>query len=186
MLNIVNRFERVADQARSISQETVYVATGQYAKHKGSDVYRVLFVDDANSCTSPMAEVIGNALEQPRFVFSSAGIEPAEAVDGATTFFLQQKGLHIGRHQPRSVEQVPHFEHYQVIIALSERARRAFPPPPNRTVCLEWLLPDPSKVSGRAEDVEAALEQARQCLDAQIRDLVQAILGNADERERRS
>lgn len=179
LLNVVNRLERVADQARSISQETVYVATGHYAKHQGSEVYRVLFVDDHNACRSAMAEAIACALGEPRFVFSSAGVDPREAVDGAAAFFLESKGLKISRHRPRSIDQVPLLDHYQVIVALSEDAHRVFPPPPSKTVCLEWVLPDPCRVHGRAEDVEAALESAYQFLKTHVQDLTEAILGNA-------
>jgi len=62
LMTIVNRFERVADQAKSIAQEVLYACTGEYTKHRGTEVYRVLFVDEHNSCRSQMAEGIGNAL----------------------------------------------------------------------------------------------------------------------------
>src|SRR5687768_6422747 len=73
LMAIVNRFERVADQAKAICQEAVYVSTGEYLKHSGSEVFRVLFVDEHNSCRSQIAEAIGSALRQPKFVFTSAG-----------------------------------------------------------------------------------------------------------------
>lgn len=178
-LNVVNRLERVGDQARSIAQEAIYVATGQYAKHQGSDVIRILLVDERNACLSPMAEAIGAALDQPRFVFSSAGTDPRELVDGATAFFLEQKGFRISRNKPRSIAQVPNFEHYQVVVALTDEARHIFPPPPSKAVCLEWQLVDPTtQTLSRAEAIEGALESAYQTLSANIQDLVEAILGN--------
>lgn len=180
LLNVANRIERVADQARSISQNASYVFTGDYEKHRGAAIYRVLFIDDTNASTSPMAEAIGNAMGQPRFVFASAGLEPADTLDGASTFFLDQRGIPRVPHPPQRPERVPNFDHFQVIVALSEGARQVFPPPPSRTVCLEWLLPDPSKIGGTAEEIEAALEESYTFLRDHLRDLVEALLGSTE------
>ncbi len=178
LMTIVNRFERVADQAKSICQEVLYMLTGEYYKHRGSDVYRVLFVDEHNSCRSPMAEGIGNALKQPGFVFASAGLEPRESVDGATAFFMNGKGIDISRHKPHALDQVPNLDHYQIIVALAEAARKVFPPPPNKGVCMDWSVKDPSTVHGTADEMNAAYEQTYQFLRAHIQDLVKAILGD--------
>jgi phosphate transport system protein len=177
LMNIVNRFERVADQAMSICQEALYAYTGEYTKHPGTDVFRVLFVDQRNSCRSQMAEGIGNALGQPKFVFASAGLEP-QRINQATIAFLRDKGIDITRQSPRSVDQVPNFEHYQVIVALSDEARRVFPNPPTKVVCLDWSTPDPSLVQGSAEEVRAAYEETYRFLHSHLRDLVEAILGD--------
>src|SRR2546422_3995285 len=76
LLTIARRFERVSDQARNICEEVLYMCTGEYAKHQGTEVLRVLFVDIRNACRSQMAEAIANSLGRPNFVFSSAGIDP--------------------------------------------------------------------------------------------------------------
>jgi phosphate transport system protein len=179
LMNIVNRLERAADQAKSICQEALYVFTGEYSKHAGSESFRVLFVDEHNSCRSPMAEAIGNALRQSKFVFASAGLDPRPAIDSAAAFFLDQKGLDVSRQKPRSVAQVPHLDSYQVIVALAEEARKAFPPPPTKVVCLDWSLPDPSQVNGTSDEIHAAYEEAYRFLEAHIGDLVEAVLGDA-------
>src|SRR6185295_8157067 len=62
---IARRFERVADQAKNICEETLYMCTGEYMKHKGAEVLRILFVDENNSCRSQMAEGIANSLDRP-------------------------------------------------------------------------------------------------------------------------
>jgi len=179
LLIVCNRLERVADQARGIAQNAAYVATGDLEKRRGAAIFRVLFVDDTNTAESVMAEAIGNAMAQPRFVFASAGLEPAEAPDGATTFFLEQKGIPRVPHPPQRPEKVPNFDHFQVLVALSERARQIFPPAPSRTVCLEWSPPRPSPVPATAEQIEAALEQSFAFLRDHVRDLVEALLGSA-------
>jgi phosphate transport system protein len=177
LMTFVNRFERVADQAKSICQEVLYSATGEYTKHRGNEVFRVLFVDEHNACRSQMAEAVGNALGQPKFIFAGAGLDPTR-IDQATTTFLRDKGIEVMRPQLRSVEQVPNLDHYQVIVALADDARKVFPPPPTKVVCLDWSIKDPSKVHGPAEEVRAAYEETYQFLHAHIQDLVEAILGD--------
>ena len=76
LINIGRRFERVADQARNVCMETIYMCTGEYAKHPGAETFRVLFVGEHNACRSLIAEAIARSLNQTRFVFSSAGIDP--------------------------------------------------------------------------------------------------------------
>jgi phosphate transport system protein len=177
LMNIINRFERVADQAMSICQEALYAYTGEYTKHPGTDVFRVLFVDQHNSCRSQLAEAVGRALNQPKFVFASAGLDPKD-LDPGTISFLRDKGIDISRQAPRSVSQVPNIEHFQVIVALSEESREAFPDPPTKVVCLDWSVRDPSTVKGSAAEVKAAYEETYDFLGAHLRDLVEAILGD--------
>jgi phosphate transport system protein len=184
LMTIVNRFERVADQAKSICQEVLYACTGEYAKHRGTEVYRVLFVDEHNSCRSQMAEGVGNSLGQPKFIFASAGLDPWR-MDPATVTFLRDKGIDISRAVPRAVNQVPNADHYQVIVALADQARKIFPPPPTKVVCLDWSTTDPSTVHGSTDEVRAAYEATYQFLRSHLQDLVEAILGDeAHARER--
>jgi phosphate transport system protein len=177
LMAIVNRFERVADQAKAICQEAVYVSTGEYLKHSGSEVFRVLFVDEHNSCRSQIAEAIGGALQQPKFVFTSAGLD-RQPIDPETLRLLTERGLDISRLTSKTVEQVPHLDHYQIIVALAKEANRVFPPPPTKAVCLDWSLPDPSKVRGTTEEVHAAYDETFRVLEGQVRDLVEAVLGD--------
>jgi phosphate transport system protein len=183
LVNIVNRFERVADQAKSICEHTLYMCTGEYTLHKGAEVYRVLFVDEHNHCRSQMAEAIGNSLDLPKFIFSSAGLD-RWAMDENAVRFLQEKGIDMSRQVPKSIQQVPHLAHYQIIVALDQQAHKVFPPPPIKTVSLDWSVRDPSKVKGTTEQVHAAYEQTYQFLRAHITDLVQAILGDEVARRR--
>jgi arsenate reductase len=134
-------------------------------------------VDQHNSCRSQLAEAVGRAENQPKFVFASAGLEPKE-LDPRTVSFLRDKGVDISRQTPRAVAQVPNIEHFQVIVALSEDAHQAFPDPPTKVVCLDWSVRDPSTVKGTAAEVKAAYEETYEFLRAHLRDLVEAILGD--------
>src|SRR6266480_2836656 len=180
LLTIARRFERVSDQAKNICEEVLYMCTGEYAKHKGTEVLRVLLVDNNNSCRSQMAEGIANSLARPEFLFSSAGLDP-KPVDGRTISFLAEKKIDISRHTPKSVSQIPNLDHYQVIVALAKEAQKVFPPPPTKTVGLDWNVKDPSFVEGSPEEIRAAYEETFQYINTHIRDLVEAILGEQQQ-----
>ena len=177
LMMITRRFERVSDQARNICMEVLYMCTGEYNRHKGAEASRLIFVDQRNSCRSQMAEAISNSLNQPQFIFASAGLEPT-SVDPRTISFLKEKGLDVTKQTSKSVDQIPNLDHYQVIVALAPEAKKAFPLPPTKVVCLDWSVDDPSKATGSPAEIQAAYESTYQFLHAHIRDLVEAVLGN--------
>jgi phosphate transport system protein len=178
--NIANRLERVADQARNICQDVLYLCTGEYAKHIGSEVFRVLFVDQDNSSASQMAEALGNAQKQTAFVFSSAGLE-AGPLDPSTVAFMKAKGYDLGRQYPKAVDQVPNLGHYQVFVALTKEAQRVFPAPPTKAVCLDWSPSGAARSVGAPED---GLERTHAFLKAHITDLVEAVIHDQNRGER--
>jgi len=181
LVMISRRFERVSDQARNICMETLYMCTGEYVKHAGAEALRVLFVDEHNSCRSQMAEAIAHSLNQPKFIFTSAGIAP-QPVAPQTVSYLQNKGLEVAHMTPRAIDQIPNLDHYHVIVLLAPQAKKAFPQKPRKVVFLDWTVTDPSQVEGSPAEMAAAYDAAYDFLQEHIRDLVQAILGeNSDE-----
>lgn len=176
LMTIARRFERTSDQAKNICEETLYMVTGEYQKHPAGDTWRVLFLDEHNSCRSQMAEAIATSLNQPRFLFSGAGLDP-RPVDPRTVAFLKEKGIDVARATSRSIESVPNLENYQIIVALAKEARRAFPVK-SKSICLDWSIPDPANVQGAPEEVKRAYEEAYQQLHAQIQDLIEGILAD--------
>ncbi len=177
LMMVARHLERVSDQARNICIEVAYMCTGEYSRHKGHEATRVLFVDVRNSCRSQMAEAIANSLNQPQFIFSSAGLEPT-AVDPGTVSFLKEKGLDISKQTSKAVSQIPNFSHYQIIIALAREAEKVFPKPPTKTVCLDWSVQDPSQVRGTAAEIRAAYEETFRFIHSHTSDLVEAVLGD--------
>ncbi|MCI0541938.1 MAG: phosphate signaling complex protein PhoU [Verrucomicrobiales bacterium] len=177
LMMIARHFERVSDQAKSICTEVLYMCTGEYTRHIGSEATRLLFVDVSNACRSQMAEAIANSLNQPHFIFSSAGLEPT-AIDPMTVTFLKEKGLDLSRQSSKAVDQIPNLDHYQIVVALAKEVHKAFPAPPTKTVCLDWSIKDPSRVEGTPAEVRAAYEATYKFLHDHITGLVEAVLGN--------
>ena len=177
LMMITRHFERVSDQAKNICTEVLYMCTGEYTRHTGSEATRLLFVDVRNSCRSQMAEAIANSLNHRHFIFSSAGLEPT-AIDPMTITFLREKGLDISRQTSKAVDQIPNLEHYQIIVALAKEAQKVFPGPPTKTVCLDWSVKDPSRIQGTPDEIHSAYEETYQFLHDHIHGLVEAVLGN--------
>ncbi len=180
LVTIGRRFERVADQARNVCMEVLYMCTGEYAKHPGAETLRVLFVGERNSCRSQMAEAIAQSLNQPKFTFSSAGVDP-QPIDPATLQFMREKGLDLARMAPKTVYQVPNLDYYQVIVGVAKEAQAAFPRSPRKTVYVDWSIADPSRLRGSPEQIRAAFEATYQFLSSHVHALVEAVLGNKIE-----
>lgn len=176
LVTIGRRFERVADQARNVCMETLYMCTGEYAKHPGADTFRILFVGEHNACRSQMAEAIAQSLNQPKFIFSSAGLDP-RAIDPRTLAFMKEKGFDLIRMAPKAIYQVPNLEHYQVIVGVAREAQQAFPRSPRKMVYVDWSIDDPSRAQGSLEEVRSAYESTFLFLSSHVRDLVGAVLG---------
>jgi arsenate reductase len=167
----------VSDQAKNICEEVLYICTGESYKHQGTEVTRILFVDQDNACASQIAEAVANSLAQPNLLFTSAGIDP-KPVDSAAIEFLGRKGIETRRAASKSIQQVPNLEHYQVIIVLDPEVKKALPELPSKLVLLEWPIKDPLKSGGSAAELDAAYESAYRYLHEHIADLSEAILGD--------
>jgi len=177
LLTVARRYERVSDQAKNICEETLYMCTGEYMKHRGGcEPLRVLFVDEHHGGCSRMAEGVGRSLGQPQLQFLSAGLDP-RPVDEAVWRMLAAKGLEVSDRAPHNVKDVPDLARVQVIVALDRPSRHVFPSPPTKSVTLEWTVQDPSTVQGSEAEIEAAYEQTFQNIRMQITDLTKALLG---------
>jgi phosphate transport system protein len=181
LMMIARHYERVSDQARNICTEVLYMCTGEYSRHKGAEATRLVFVGQYNACRSQMAEAVANSLNQPRFVFTSAGLSPT-APDAKALRFLRGKGLDVNKLTSKALDRIPNFDHYHIIIALAPEATKAFPKAPTKVVCLEWAVLDPSTVRGTPIEIEAAYEATYGALRLNIEDLVRAVLGEKSRR----
>jgi phosphate transport system protein len=180
LMTIARRFERVADQARNVCMEVLYLCTGELAKHPDADTIRILFVDEHNSCRSQIAEAIGHSLNQEGFAFASAGLEPGN-IDPATLELLREKGLDVTHLAPKHIYQVPDLDKFQVTVGLAERVKEAFPRTPRKMVYVDWSLDDPCQAKGTEEETRAAYEAAFEFLSNHIHELIEAVLGSRPE-----
>jgi len=175
LMTVARCFERVTDQAKNICEEVFYMATGETIKHKGSDTFRILFVDETNSCLSQMAEGIGKSLGLSKIVFESAGLKQG-TIDKNTAQFMSSKGIDISKQVPRLISQIPDYDNTEVVVTFSRRIQAKIPRTSSKTVKIEWHVLNPSRhriKKGTYTDYEKAYSY----LNTHIKDLVQAILG---------
>lgn len=176
LMTIARRFERVSDQAKNICEEVLYMCTGQYAKHRGAEAFRILFVDETNGSLSQLAEAIGNSLQKSDFIFNSTGLHPGE-VDPSVRQYLEKKRLDASHVSAKSISQIPNLDHYHVVVGLVPGAQRITAQMPGKTVYLDWTPGgDVAAAIG-----EADLDQAYQILHGHITDLVKALSGETSD-----
>lgn len=174
-LTITRRLERVSDQARNICAEALYLCTGEFSKHRETDVFRILFIDRYNAGASLMAEAIGESMHKRRFVFASAGFEPRAPSD-VVVEFMKEKGLNISNKNPKTVNQVPDLQHYHVVVSLDPEAKKLFPRQTRKIIFLDWHVEDPASLQGSPAAVRSACENAFSLISEQLRALIDAIV----------
>jgi phosphate transport system protein len=173
LMTVARRLERAADQAKNVCEDVLYLCTGEFIKHKKADGFRILFLDSTNSCLGQMAEGLGKALGLPRVVFASAGRVP-QPIDPRAIRFMAVKGIDISQQNSKSLEQVPYWQDYQVIVALGTRALEGLTLRSNKPILLTWSIKDPTETAS-AEMSEAAFESAYLSLESNLRELAAAI-----------
>jgi phosphate transport system protein len=182
LLGVMNRLERVADRACNVAEEAIYVARGEVARHPRRE-FRVLFFAEHNHCHSQMAEAIARKAAPASFVFTSAGSDPASALDPGAVSFMSKKGIDISRQRPKGLADVGPLEDFNVVVALSAQAEQFFLPLPYGVLELTWETADPSKVTGTAAEREAAYEATYRELKQKIDELIEGLLGVQAEKE---
>lgn len=182
LFNIIRRFERVADQARNICMEVLYMCTGEYVKHPSAETFRILFVDEHNSMRSQIAEAVANGLNQPRFIFSSAGLDP-KPIDPRTIDFMKTKGYELSNATSRSLKQIPNLDYYQVVVVFASEAKSIFPREPGKTIYLDWEIDAPSLSRDDDETINAGYENMFNFISKHVTGLVNAIIGTSDGRK---
>jgi protein-tyrosine-phosphatase len=100
-----------------------------------------------------------------------------QPVDARVVKFMAAKAVDISKQSSKSLEQVPEWQHYQVIVCFGGKVRDAISPPASgKTVFFNWPVKDPLLETGSAAATNAAFEEAYQSLNAHIRELLGAIL----------
>ncbi len=178
-LTITRRLERVSDQARDICLETLYLCTGEYAKHLGTGTVRVLLVDRHDAGAGPMAEALGASLARGKFGFASAGLDP-RPIAPATIEFMKAKGFDLSRRASRALTEVQELDRYHVLVALAPEVRKVLPRQAHKRILLDWSVPDPALAEGSPETVQEIHQTAYRFLEEHVHALVAAVLDEGE------
>ena len=130
----------------------------------------VLFCCTANALRSPMAEGILKRLHGQRIFVDSAGLR-AEAMDPFAVAVMDEIGIDLARHRPKSFEDLEDSS-FDLIISLSPEAQHRAVEMTRTMACdVEyWPTMDPSVIEGSREERLEAYREVRDTLLARIRE----------------
>lgn len=124
-----------------------------------SDLTRVLVLCTGNSCRSILAEALINHLGQGRFQAWSAGSHPAGYVHPDSIATLQRHGVDPGQPRSKSREEMTTHTFDLVITVCDQAAGEPCPIFPGQPRKLHWSIPDPGRVTGTEDEINAAFDQ---------------------------
>lgn len=135
-------------------------------------VQSVLFMCAMNAVRSPMAEALAKHFFGKSIYVQSAGARKGE-VDGFTFEVLDEIGIDLSRHKPKSVEELEEWEglNFDLIISLSPEAHHKALEL-TRTLATEveyWPTMDPTLVQGSREQRLDAYRDVRDGLIRRIK-----------------
>ena len=173
-LVIFNMIERISDQAKNICEEAVFAVTGET---KAAKTYRVLFLDEDNTCLGPMAEAIARKTFPHSGQYVSAGRKAGSKLDANLTRFLNERGVSAEGLEPRTLDLTPEeLPDYHVIISLQGTVASYVDAIPFHTAALEWDVGTPPS-DGDAAQAAQRYEEIYRELAVQIRDLMTTMRG---------
>ena len=106
----------------------------------------VLFLSTGNAARGILAEAILRQKAGQRFTARSAGIKPLAGISSETLALLTAEGLPVNGLHTKNVGDflaAAHIVPIDVIVTLSEEARRDCPVWPGETVRVHWTVDDP-------------------------------------------
>ena len=171
---VFTQLKRVADQAKNLCEETVFAATGDT---KAPKIYNILFVDEDNSCQSQIAEAIARKNFPESGRYTSAGRQPANALNPAMVNFLENHGVKLAvTAKPSPIDMTPlQLTTQHVIVSLQGSVKSYFQQIPFHTTPLEWDV-GPAPESGDEAGIQQ-LEEIYRNTAVQIRDLMEILRG---------
>lgn len=129
----------------------------------------VLFVCGLNAVRSPMAEALARRLFGKSIYIQSAGVRKGE-LDPFSVKVMEEAGLDIGRHKPRTIEEIED-DNFDLIVTLAPEAHHKALEM-TRTLAADveyWPTPDPQLATGSREQILETYRIVRDGLEKRIR-----------------
>ncbi len=173
-LIIIGRLKRVCDRCKNICEETLFTLTGETKPPK---TYKVLFLDEENSCQSQIAQAVARKNFPNSGEYDSAGKRNGVDLTPGLFGFLEAHGLVLGPVETTAVEpDVRTIAKYDVVVSLQGPVDTYLSQQPFRTVFLDWDVGTPPEGLGEAETEERYLDMYRE-ISTRVRDLMETLRG---------
>lgn len=136
LLMIIKRLERVSDQAKNISEETLFELTGEV---KPGKTYRILFADATDSLLAPLAVALARKAFPESGIYESAGVQPAGGLAPELSKLAISQVLDFTGSVPSPMPTSrKELEAYHVIVSLAPQVVERIEEMPYSTSLLEW------------------------------------------------
>jgi phosphate transport system protein len=169
LLAIFNRLERVSDQAKNISEETLFELTGE---QKPATQYRVLFVDEDGTHLAPLAAALAEKAFPESGHYFAAGLTKGRP-DPGLSIFAERLGLDILSVNTRAWPSDPlELDGVHVVVAMTPAVASKIERLPYSTSLIEWTFASPQAPL----DMAGATELSRK-LANEVRELMVLMRG---------
>ena len=137
------------------------MATAPTPETKSKRPGAILFMCGFNSIRSPMAEAIANRLLPHDIYIQSAGVRAGER-DPFVDAVLEEVGLSIGRHQPRTLDELED-DFFDLIVTLTPEAHHSALEltRSNAVDVVYWPTMDPTAATGTRDQTLDAYREVR-------------------------
>jgi len=132
---------------------------------------KILILCTGNSCRSQMAEGFIKSLGGARQVFS-AGTAPAKTVHPLAVKVMAERGMDIGAHRPKKVDEFTgtDFDYVITVCGAAEGACPVFTGRVGRRLHIGF--PDPAEAAGTEEETLALFRDVRDGIIEKFRDFL--------------
>lgn len=173
-LILIGRLKRVCDRCKNICEETLFSVSGET---KAPKVYKVLFLDEENTCQSQIAEAVARKSFPNSGEYASAGRRNGVDLEPGLLGFLETHGLAIGPIATKALEpEASKVAQYDVVVSLQGQIDSYLTEQPFRTVFLDWDVGTPPEGLGEPEANERYVEMYRE-ISVRVRDLMETLRG---------
>jgi Protein-tyrosine-phosphatase len=137
---------------------------------------KIGFICTGNSARSQMAEAYAKyfaKLYGKQVEIYSAGSQPAERVNPYAIRVMEEEGIDMSAHYPKSIEDIP-YQELDVVITLCGDAKETCPVVPEAKM-EHWGLPDPAKHEGSEEEKLEFFRKIRDEIKRRVEELIKGI-----------
>ncbi|MBR1369445.1 ArsC family transcriptional regulator [Methanocalculus chunghsingensis] len=126
---------------------------------------KILFVCTHNAGRSQIAEGYMNARYGNRFQAFSAGSEPVESINPYAVYTMAEIGIDIRDQRPKLIDDFDGIE-MDLLITLCDSGTCPLFPWAKETI--HQTFPDPSKITGTEEEIQAGVREIRDAITTWI------------------
>jgi arsenate reductase len=131
---------------------------------------KVLFLCNANSCRTQMAEAFLRTLAGDKFEAFSAGATPT-TVDSDVVDVMKEIGVDMTTQRAKDSKDF-FGQRFQYVITVCDKTKERCPIFPGAIWMLHWIIPDPTAIAGTEALRLAAIRRVRDEIEDHVRAFV--------------